>query len=82
MSAPWWHPEANPLRDIQEFIREQERQVLSLFSVPPMDVGPCDKVVYCPVDGLPRARCLVIWGHDPQHEGDIRAALRKEQLGG
>lgn len=34
MSAPWWHPEANPLRDIQEFVREAE-QAEQVWHPPP-----------------------------------------------
>ena len=30
MSAPWWHPEASPLADIQEFKRAAERETHTL----------------------------------------------------
>jgi hypothetical protein len=35
MSAPWWHPEANPLRDIQEFVRVVEEPLPVIRVVAP-----------------------------------------------
>jgi len=37
MSAPWWHPEASPLRDIQEWMRKAEEDAQVLGSPPEED---------------------------------------------
>jgi hypothetical protein len=48
VSAPWWHPESNPLRDVQEVMREIERGTLDSFmrtgrlDLPPRDAGDLD----------------------------------------
>jgi hypothetical protein len=34
VSAPWWHPEANPLADIQEFKHQAEQA----WPTPPFEV--------------------------------------------
>jgi hypothetical protein len=34
VSAPWWHPEANPLADVRAFKRQAEREYLSCPFVP------------------------------------------------
>jgi hypothetical protein len=34
VSAPWWHPEANPLRDIREMIADMEFAETSALVLP------------------------------------------------
>jgi hypothetical protein len=83
VSAPWWHPEANPLRDIQEFIGEQERLIRSLYSVPGPQLGP--PPVMCPACGMTRQQCLLLFSGDPVHEQQRRDAYRRkfeEDIGG
>jgi hypothetical protein len=74
MSAPWWHPEANPLEDIRAVMRKFEQQYRSSFGIPPAVVGP--EPGRCPSCGMTRLECAQFWGSDPGHRRDIEAAVR------
>jgi hypothetical protein len=80
VSAPWWHPESNPLRDIQEFQRKAERQYAALFAVPAFSLGP--EPLRCPACGMTWQACRQLWGRDPVHDQQIRDALRLEEPDG
>jgi hypothetical protein len=80
VSAPWGHPEANPLADIREFMRRAEQQYRSSFGVPPPAIGP--DPLRCPACGMTRRRCLQVFGRGGQHEFVIIEALRLEEPGG
>lgn len=82
MSMSWSSPDADVLGDIRAFMDKAERDWRAMLSVPPADVGPDGEILRCPVDGMPRSRCRMIWGCDPRHEEDIRAALSREFPGG
>lgn len=80
VSAPWWHPEANPLRDIQEFMRGQEAKMAASILGDFMILGP--EPLRCPVCHMTRERCLQIWGRDDYvHNQAILDALRWQAPG-
>lgn len=80
MSAPWWHPEANPLRDIQEFVRRQEAKMAASILGDFRVFGP--EPLRCPACGLTRERCLQIWGReDYVHNQAIWDGLRRRESG-
>lgn len=77
MSAPWWHPEANPLRDIREFMAEQRRRSFRPFVVlapPPLGCPDCGMA-------LPDCHQQHNRGHCEQHDLQVCSWTRSGRSG-
>ena len=61
--------------DVDAVIADLSRRMLASLLMLPMQMAPAP--LMCPVCGTTRDACLRFYGHDRQHDEDIRRCLRE-----
>ncbi len=61
--------------DWDAVIADLNRRMLASLLIPPFQMGP--EPLRCPACGRTRMACVQFYGHDRQHDEDIRSRLRE-----